>query len=564
VTRSREKGSVLALAFLVLLAAGSPLRAQIDVTVELLGPPPADGTVEITILAEPAEVTLGRPAEAEREFPVAPGSWRLDLPVNRAWRLRAEAPGYWGPGIEAVPPTTGEVILQLFPTGILRGELAVTAAEAIPPAIELGFEGDAYGRSGAEIPPGTVLCPVSQGMFRCEVPAGTLNLTLAGDHWVPQRRWEFRVGRDVLHDLGLIELELGGTVWGWLELEGAGAPSEECEVRLIQRRSAPGGAGGTVGPSAAINPDGSFEFNGVPGGEVVLTASQPDYLPATSPPIEVLRGQTVQMPQPLVLRLPATLELFFTPATGPGGRGWRFRVARLDPDSAKPTKTISGEAGEDGIWVEDGLEPGRYQITLTEKLGAKGFSEEIELPGGRTTVPIDLPILTVEGQVLLADEPLAARVHFSRPEDKLAASFQSDETGFFRGLLPQEGTWQVRVDAPDERIRRSLDSIEVWAQGSSGVAVVDIILPGTVLEGEVTDLFGNAVAQASVRIQRRGAQVRVGSGSYRTDEQGRFRIRGVEPGSVSVMASSGRLRSQWFHLVLYEGQAVRDLQLVVK
>jgi hypothetical protein len=239
-------------------------------------------------------------------------------------------------------------------------------------------------------------------------------------------------------------------------------------------------------------------------------------------------------------------------------------VARLDPESERPTKTISGEAGEDGIWVESGLEPGRYQITLTEKLGAKGFSEEIELPGGRTTVPIDLPILTVEGQVLLADEPLAARVHFSRPEDKLAASFQSDETGFFRGLLPQEGTWQVRVDAPDERIRRSLDSIEVWAQGSSGVAVVDIILPGTVLEGEVTDLFGNAVAQASVRIQRRGAQVRVGSGSYRTDEQGRFRIRGVEPGSVSVMASSGRLRSQWFHLVLYEGQAVRDLQLVVK
>ena len=48
------------------------------------------------------------------------------------------------------------------------------------------------------------------------------------------------------------------------------------------------------------------------------------------------------------------------------------------------------------------------------------------------------------------------------------------------------------------------------------------------------------------------------------DEQGRFRIRGVEPGSVSVMASSGGLRSQWFHLVLYEGQAVRDLQLVVK
>jgi hypothetical protein len=295
-----------------------------------------------------------------------------------------------------------------------------------------------------------------------------------------------------------------------------------------------------------------------------LTASRPDYLPATSSPLEVLRGQTVKMLEPLVLRQPATLELFFTPATGPGGRGWRFRVSRLDPESAKATKTIPGEAGEDGIWVEDGLEPGLYQITLTEKAGAKGFSEEIELPGGRTTVPIDLPILMVEGQVLLADEPLAARVHFSRPEDKLAASFQSDETGFFRGLLPQEGRWQVRVDAPDERIRMSLDPIDVWEQGSSGTAVVDIILPGTLLEGEVTDLFGNEVAQASVRIQRRGAQVGVGAGSHKTDEQGRFRIRGLAPGSISVMASSGRLRSQWFHLVLYEGQAVRDLQLVIK
>lgn len=559
---TREKGPILTLVLLGLLTVGLPLQAQIDVVVEFLGPTAKDGPAQITIVAEPGDPKLGRPPEGVREFLVAPGPSTLDLSEDRPWRLRTRAKGFWGPEVEISLPAAGAVRLLLFPTGILRGDLSMTGPESTPSEIELRFEGDAYWRTATKIPAGTVNCPVAQGLIRCEVPAGTLNLTLAGGQLVPERRWEIRVERAEVHDLGTVELELGGTVWGWLELDGAAAPSEECRVRMIGHGRTQEASRGTLGQTAVVNPNGSFEFVGVPAGEVVLTASQPNYLPATSASIEVLRGQTVKMLEPLVLRLPATLELFFTPANGPGGQGWRFRLARLDPESAKVTKRISGEAGENGVWVKEGLEPGLYQIKITETLGAKGFSEEIELPGGRTTVPIDLPIITVEGQVLLGGEPLTARIHFSRPEERLSALFQSDESGFFRGLLPQEGTWQVRIDAPAEMIRMSLDPIDVWAQGSSGVAVIDILLPGTILEGQVTDLFGNVVTQASVRIQRRGAQQ--GSHSHKTDEQGRFRIRGLVPGSVSVMASSGRLRSQWFHLVLYEGQAVRDLQLVVK
>ena len=107
-----------------------------------------------------------------------------------------------------------------------------------------------------------------------------------------------------------------------------------------------------------------------------------------------------------------------------------------------------------------------------------------------------------------------------------------------------------------------LEAVEVWDQTGSGVAVVEIRLPGTVLEVEVTDRLGGTMAEATVSVQHRGpsAEPRV----FTTDEKGRLRIRGLEPGAISVMATAGDLRSQSIDIILYEDRAGPALQIVVR
>jgi hypothetical protein len=365
---------------------------------------------------------------------------------------------------------------------------------------------------------------------------------------------------DEVRGLGTFELELGGAVRGRVELADGALPSPECEVWLANPRARRGDRASLH--EAPVAEDGSFEFRAIPTGEYLLTASQPDYLAATSPPVTLLAGESIEISEPLVLHRPAALELVFTPPAAPGGRGWRFVVRRLDAEGGRATQVAGGESDSNGIWIQEDLTPGSYEISLTEKVGSGLPPQQVELPSGRTTLPIELPVLLIEGQVVAGAEPLAAKVTFSRPEEKLRASFETDAAGNFSGLLPREGLWQVQVDAPAERIRLSLEPIEVLAQGTSGVAVVEIRLPDTLIEGQVTDLLGDPRAGATVRIQRRGAVT--GSHSVRTDAEGRFRFRGLEPGPMSVMASAGGLRSQWFEFVLYEGRPVPPLQLVVR
>jgi hypothetical protein len=557
---SKIRLSLGAVTVLGVFTASMPLAADVEVSVQLVAPPSADSPSEIRLVAEPMDVSAEALTEMTREFAVGPGEWTLDLPVSRRWRLRPVAPGYWGHEVEIDQVTPGEVIqLRLWRAGVVRGGLVVARGETVPSRVRLELEGDAYSRRAGELPEATVRCPVVEDIWRCEVPAGTLNLVLSAGLFVPQYVWEVVVEPDQVVDLGDFELELGGSIAGRVELEDRSVPSDECQVRLVTFQE--GAHDRSILVPAQVDRDGTFRFEGIPARQYVLTASQPEYVPFTSSPVVVSAGAYVEVAETLVLRRPATLELVFNPPTGPGGRGWRFVVTKIDPEGGRSARAYTGESGLDGIWKQEDMVPGSYEVSLRDKAQLL-FSQEIELPAGTSTVPVELPVLLVEGHVFAGEEPLAARVTLSRKEDGQRASFQSDEYGIFEGVLPGEGLWEARVDAPAERIRATLDPIEVRAQGSSGVALIEVRLPGTVLEGEVTDLYGNALDQATVRIQRRGPVA--GTESIKTDAEGRFRIRGIAPGSISVMAQEGGRRSQWFHLVLEEGRPVPPLQLVVR
>jgi len=365
---------------------------------------------------------------------------------------------------------------------------------------------------------------------------------------------------DALVDLGTLQLELGGAIEGRVELDDGSAPSRQCQVRL---ETLQGGRVDRHGETVtAVAEGGSFELEGISPGSYRLTASQPDLLADTSDAIQVLPGKLVRLPKPLVVRRPASLELVFSPPVAPEGRSWQFEVNAFDPGGKRPTGVVRGKSGPDGTWFKEDLVPGTYEISVTGDVGSALGALRVELPSGWSSLLIELPVVLVEGYLRAGDEPLAGKVTLSRPEEKLSASFTADEAGSFSGVLAAEGQWQVTVEAPDEGISMSLDGIEVWAQGGSGVAVVEVRLPGTVLQGEVTDLLGSPMAGATLQLKRPGLVQE--THRFETDADGWFRIRGLQPGAVSVMATAGELQSQSLDVILYEDRPGPALRIVVR
>jgi hypothetical protein len=544
-----------------LLGVGPSFAADVEVSVSVEGLQTAEPAFEITILAEPVDrAGAGIPQEA-LEYPAGPGPWLLELPAIRSWRLRAQAPGYWGNEVEVDPAAaSSEVELRLWRSGWISGSLTTRAEAELPSQIRLRLQGEAFVSRAGDAGIVEVRCGVAPEDWQCEVPAGEFDLSLVAGRFVPRHRSRVIVEPDKVSDLRTFELSLGGSITGRVELAEGEVPSRECRIRLER----PGGRyrDRQSLAEALVDEGGSFEIEGVAAGKYVLTASQPDYLAASTDTIEVAAGKSVKVAKTLLLRRPATLELVFTPPVAPEGRAWLFEVKAIVSSDDRPPKPWKGETGPDGVWTQENLEPGPYEISVTSSVGADVKPMKVELPSGWSTVPIELPIVHVEGYVVAGGEPLVASVTLTRPESELSATFKSDEAGAFSGVLPREGRWQVQVDAPAEGLSMALDPVEVWAQGGTGVAVVEIRLPDTMLEGEVTDRLGSPQGQATVSIRRPGLTAE--SYSFETDANGRFRIRGLEPGALSVTATAGELSSQPIDVILYESRPGSALRIVVR
>ena len=558
---ARLEPLITLLVSVLLLVAGpsAALPKEVNVGVELAAVHPDGEPDEVVLVVEAAGSAAG--SSEREEYTVGPGWWTIDLAANRVWRLRAEAPGYWAAEASTAELSAGEdVVLRLFPTGFLRGSLSLAGDGEPPSELMIEFEGDTFTRERTDLPAAGVVCPVGDLKWRCAVPAGRLNVTLRAEFFVAHRLWEVELKPAQVLDVGVFELELGGSIVGAVLADDAGFPPAESKIELLRIGGAQGPAAGVIPAEATLDSEGLFAFEGLPASRYSVTVSATDYLPATSAAVDVVPGETHELAEPLVLRRAVTLELAFTPTVTPDGDVWEFRVARLDSDSRQIRGNFTGEADVGGYWRKEGLAPGRYGISLLGKVAPRWFSQEIDLESS-TLVEVEIPLVAVEGQVSMGGEPLKADLAFRSTEGQQSVRLQSDESGFFEGLLPAEGEWHVGVNVPSEGLRWDFGAVEVYASGS-GAAYIDLALPGTVIEGEVADLNGRPVENATVRIQRRGLER--GSRSFSTDAEGRFRIRGLPPGSISIMAQSGRLRSSWFQLVLEAGRPVPPLQLVLR
>ena len=227
-----------ALAAALLLAAGgsaagpsaaSDATVPVAVAVELApgspqAPSPSARSVQVELELTPSATGDTSQQAPTRATLAAPGSRRFDLAPGGVWRLRARAPGYFSPetliAVGAQGPPT--VRLLLYPTGALEARVLPPRDGPAPAQLQVRF---APAPGAGELPQATIACPVDRNRWRCEVPAGLLDLRIHAPGVIPFYRWGEKITAGKTVSLGELALRRGSSVVGRIETV-AGSPPD--------------------------------------------------------------------------------------------------------------------------------------------------------------------------------------------------------------------------------------------------------------------------------------------------------------------------------------------------
>ncbi len=155
------------------------------------------------------------------------------------WTVTAEVPGYWSTSEELTVEDQGdqEVALHLWPSGTLEGRVRGPADTELPAALDLVWSPSPGGEKG--LPSASTVCPVTDGRWRCELPAGRLDLFLGAAGYIHQHRWEVPVRAGELARMrDAIVLRRGSAIRGWVTTEddrGVGGAKIEVAPRIAGR-----------------------------------------------------------------------------------------------------------------------------------------------------------------------------------------------------------------------------------------------------------------------------------------------------------------------------------------
>ncbi|HET7177140.1 MAG TPA: carboxypeptidase-like regulatory domain-containing protein, partial [Solirubrobacterales bacterium] len=326
-----------------------------------------------------AQVTLKPSGAGEDREPRAqtiqvPGSASFEVPDGRTWEASAIAAGYWSRpaviGPEDSRPLAAQI--ELWPAGEVEGALHAAPGRALPSTLTARFQP----APGAAVKPpnAAASCRVAEGRFRCELPAGDLDLRLRARGFVTQYRWGIKVPARGLLDVGTIELKPGASLVGWVQVPGR----ERVEESRVEIGPQVAGAADSLAEEerrgwrreAKVNSRGFFEVDGVTPGSYRLTVRHPRLAPATVGPIGVLNGSETEV-EPIQLHPPAKLEVRLHPASDPYGVRWTAKLLREGATPGSSEVVEQAAASADGRWRATGLTPGPYILKVEGSHGAR-------------------------------------------------------------------------------------------------------------------------------------------------------------------------------------------------
>lgn len=493
-----------------------------------------------------------------------PGEVVLDLAEGMAWQVLTESTELWSAPQWIAPAagTTEAVSLRLHPAAFLTGTLRASEPERLS-SVDLRIEASP-GRPSLHLPMTLIPCPVQQERFRCTVPAGRLDLRVRAAAFIPAYLWDIEVKAGEEKNLGSFSLKTGASVAGWVRTEDGKAVADarillEPEALGIPDAIPQARALKAMALEVQTNGRGFFQVKDASPGMATVVVEKEGLAKLSRARIEVRPGLESLILDPLILTQPLTFHLTLEPPSSSAGVPWTVSLNRMSEVAGVPGPEVyRGQAGPDGTWLQKGLSPGKYRVSVLEGTEPR-LLEDVELLAGRSDFFFSLLGVQVRGRVLLGDEPVKVVLWFGGQSAPLRASFASDEEGSFEGLLPKEGTWDVEVVYEEEDLKLRLDPVEIRKRPGTSHAYVELRIPDTRLKGTVVDDRGQSVAGATVRV----TPPRKRTSRKSTDAEGGFEFRGLPAGELLVQAEEGDRESDWVQARLEEERESAPLRLVL-
>jgi len=553
-----------------LLGAGMPparIPAEVPAGVPVVfepvwaSPPPGESPPA-------AELILSREGEEPRRLPLpVPLAGRAPatvlLPAGTVWSATVEGEGLWSPRlmVEARPGIAPRV-LPLHPTGILRGRVTVPRGETPPSEITLRLAPTpGISPPGPSLPAAEIPCPLTpvaargprpenadtEGQIHCPVPAGLLDLRGAVPGYAPVYLWSVALAAGSERDLGTLALVAGGSVSGRIRLSEGADPSS-FRVSLLPRTEGRPADLVTakrleaMALTAPISERGFFQFTGVPPGHYLVRLTHPDFAPIDEIVPEVEGDREIEIPGTFTPSPLSRLAVGIDPPRTPDGQPWSLRLDHRDGPLPEPYRgTVEGETSGDGLWTAVALVPSTYVLSVEGPDGSRWATEDVEVRGPEEAVFVEIPLLRVRGTVEMGGEGVAGTLLFGGRSGYRRVAFALDEEGAFAGLLPEGGLWPLALSIRgQEGVRLALEPVEVTVPRGRSEAVLAIEVPNTLLVGEVIDEAGHPVPGAAIQIS--SSKTRTLS-DLRSDEEGRFEVRGLIPGLLTLHAEEGERTS---------------------
>ncbi|MEN8151401.1 MAG: carboxypeptidase-like regulatory domain-containing protein, partial [Planctomycetota bacterium] len=299
---------------------------------------------------------------------------------------------------------------------------------------------------------------------------------------------------------------------------------------------------------ALTDKEGRFRVEGLTPGPYIVRFEAPGHRVVTKLDVAVPEGADGG---PLDVKLEKGLQItgVVVDAAGepiPDVNLWTNVVATGTGAARGQTSIRNATTDAKGAFLLDQLEPGKYSLSVN----ADGFANRnlSDVDAGTTDLRIVLEKgLSISGRVLLPDGSPAGNLWVSAQGGN--GNSQNDRTGedgtFTIENLP-EGVYTVRTNTGGAfRFGGGKDEgpslMPAIQEGvPAGTKNLELrLLAGAAIEGRVTDESGNPIPGAMILARSIGEDVTT-SGFGRTDENGEFRVTGLEPGRrVAVNVSHG-------------------------
>lgn len=324
---------------------------------------------------------------------------------------------------------------------------------------------------------------------------------------------------------------------------------------------------------AATGPDGRFEIRDLPAGLYELTARGRGFAPLTIPGLRVPPGNGSFDLGTVILVAGVAVE---GQVSDPQGRPIPEAEVRLTAAGGSPAASGPDESpspiftGPDGSFRIEDRRPGETVDLVVQHAGyAPASAPGLRLPREQPVRIVLQPTATVAGSTVDPDgHPVPGAlilvlpsnpVHVGGADRSLQA--QSDENGRFQIEGVRPGSFEIRATAPGRQEAR-LAGLEAQAgQDLQGIEVV--LTPGAVLAGRVLSPAGQPVPGAEVSLLPEGSATvsLLSVGAVLSDEQGRYRLEGISPGTHAVRAEHEEYRPVQRRLDVQAGANTLDLTL---